>query len=47
MEVIGRPDLAASPELADNAGRVGHVAMLDDAISHGPGDIRWTPCCNA
>ena len=36
MEVIGRPDLAASPELADNAGRVGHVAMLDDAIS------QWT-----
>ncbi|QKQ50861.1 MULTISPECIES: CaiB/BaiF CoA transferase family protein [Achromobacter] len=33
MGVIGRPDLAEAPELANNAGRVKHVAMLDDAIS--------------
>jgi formyl-CoA transferase len=32
MEVIGRPDLAADPRLADNAGRVEHVAELDEAI---------------
>ncbi|NMK47965.1 CoA transferase [Achromobacter sp. Bel] len=36
MGVIGRPDLAESPELANNAGRVKHVVMLDDAIS------QWT-----
>lgn len=36
MGVIGRPDLAEAPELADNAGRVKHVVMLDDAIS------QWT-----
>lgn len=36
MGVIGRPDLAAAPELASNSGRVQHVAMLDDAIS------QWT-----
>ena len=34
--VIGRPDLADAPELANNAGRVKHVVMLDDAIS------QWT-----
>ncbi|WP_088146367.1 CaiB/BaiF CoA transferase family protein [Achromobacter denitrificans] len=33
MGVIGRPDLAEAPELANNAGRVKHVVMLDDAIS--------------
>ena len=33
MGVIGRPDLAEAPELANNAGRVQHVVMLDDAIS--------------
>lgn len=33
MGVIGRPDLAEVPELANNAGRVKHVVMLDDAIS--------------
>lgn len=36
MGVIGRPDLAEAPELANNAGRVKHVVMLDDAIS------QWT-----
>jgi formyl-CoA transferase len=36
MGVIGRPDLADAPELANNAGRVKHVVMLDDAIS------QWT-----
>ncbi|WP_447922192.1 CaiB/BaiF CoA transferase family protein [Achromobacter aegrifaciens] len=36
MGVIGRPDLAEAPELANNAGRVQHVVMLDDAIS------QWT-----
>ncbi|HEY9273618.1 CoA transferase [Achromobacter sp.] len=36
MGVIGRPDLAEAPELANNAGRVRHVLMLDDAIS------QWT-----
>ncbi len=36
MGVIGRPDLADAPELANNAGRVRHVVMLDDAIS------QWT-----
>lgn len=33
MGVIGRPDLAEAPELANNAGRVRHVEMLDAAIS--------------
>ncbi|MGZ5179204.1 MAG: CaiB/BaiF CoA transferase family protein [Ramlibacter sp.] len=32
MGVIGRPDLAADPGLADNAGRVARVAELDGAI---------------
>jgi formyl-CoA transferase len=32
MELIGRPDLAADPELARNAGRVARVAELDAAI---------------
>jgi formyl-CoA transferase len=32
MDVIGRPDLAADPRLADNTGRVRHVGELDDAI---------------
>lgn len=36
MGVIGRPDLAEASELANNAGRVKHVVMLDDAIS------QWT-----
>lgn len=36
MGVIGRLDLAEAPELANNAGRVKHVVMLDDAIS------QWT-----
>lgn len=30
--VIGRPDLATDPRMADNAGRVRHVAELDAAI---------------
>jgi len=32
MQCIGRPDLAADPQLADNAGRVAQVAMIDGAI---------------
>ena len=32
MQAIGRPDLAADPALADNAGRVKRVAELDAAI---------------
>jgi formyl-CoA transferase len=32
MTVIGRADLAADPELADNAGRVARVTELDGAI---------------
>lgn len=32
MGVIGRPDLAADPGLADNTGRVARVAELDEAI---------------
>ncbi len=32
MEVIGRADLAADPQLADNAGRVARVDELDAAI---------------
>jgi formyl-CoA transferase len=32
--VIGRPDLADDPALADNAGRVARVAEIDDAIGH-------------
>lgn len=32
MQCIGRPDLAADPQLADNTGRVAQVAMLDGAI---------------
>jgi len=32
MEAIGRPDLAAAPDLADNAGRVARVAEIDSAI---------------
>ena len=33
MQVIGRDELAADPELANNAGRVARVAELDAAIS--------------
>ncbi|HKB55873.1 MAG TPA: CoA transferase [Ramlibacter sp.] len=36
MTVVGRPDLAADPQLADNGGRVARVAELDAAIG------RWT-----
>ena len=32
MSVVGRPDLASDPALADNAGRVARVAELDAAI---------------
>ena len=32
MAAIGRPDLAADPALADNAGRVARVAEIDAAI---------------
>jgi formyl-CoA transferase len=37
MGVIGRPDLAADPALADNAGRVARVTEIDDAIGHWTG----------
>jgi formyl-CoA transferase len=36
MAVIGRPDLAEDPALADNAGRVARVGEIDDAIG------QWT-----
>ena len=32
MDTIGRPDLGAAPDLADNAGRVARVQELDAAI---------------
>ncbi|MDM0034464.1 CaiB/BaiF CoA-transferase family protein [Variovorax sp. J22P271] len=32
MDVVGRPDLAAAPDLQDNAGRVARVDELDAAI---------------
>jgi crotonobetainyl-CoA:carnitine CoA-transferase CaiB-like acyl-CoA transferase len=32
MHAIGRDDLAGDPRLADNAGRVEHAGLLDDAI---------------
>lgn len=32
MRAIGRADLADDPRLADNAGRTGHTALIDDAI---------------
>jgi crotonobetainyl-CoA:carnitine CoA-transferase CaiB-like acyl-CoA transferase len=32
MALVGRPDLAADPALADNAGRVARVAEIDAAI---------------
>ena len=34
MGVIGRNDLAADPQLADNAGRVARVQEIDGAIEH-------------
>ncbi|WP_399679544.1 CaiB/BaiF CoA transferase family protein [Xenophilus sp.] len=40
MQCIGRPDLAADPQLADNAGRVAQVAMIDGAIGS------WTATCS-
>lgn len=33
MQAIGRPELAADPRMADNAGRCAHVAELDAAIA--------------
>ena len=36
MKVIGRDDLGADPALADNAGRVAHIAAIDAAIG------QWT-----
>ncbi|MDB5743943.1 MAG: Formyl-CoA transferase [Polaromonas sp.] len=36
MNTIGRPELGADPQLADNAGRVAHVDRLDEAIG------QWT-----
>ncbi|MBS0426499.1 MAG: CoA transferase [Proteobacteria bacterium] len=38
MQCIGRPDLAADPQLADNTGRVSQVAMLDGAIGEWAAD---------
>lgn len=38
MSVVGRPDLADLPALADNSGRVRHVTMLDAAISAWTGE---------
>ena len=32
MDTIGRPDLGAAPDLADNAGRVARVEEIDTAI---------------
>lgn len=32
-ETMGRPDMAADPAMADNAGRVVHEAEIDDAIA--------------
>ena len=32
MSTIGRPELGADPQLADNAGRVAHVDKIDEAI---------------
>jgi len=34
MQAIGRPDLAAAPDLANNAGRVARVQEIDAAIAH-------------
>lgn len=39
MQVIGRPDLADAPELADNAGRVRHADKLDDALAEWTGRL--------
>ncbi|KOX01651.1 MULTISPECIES: CaiB/BaiF CoA transferase family protein [unclassified Streptomyces] len=39
MQVIGRPDLASDPDLADNAGRVRRAEALDDAISAWTGGL--------
>ncbi len=36
MDAIGQSDMAADPQLADNAGRVKHEAMIDAAIA------QWT-----
>jgi formyl-CoA transferase len=33
MQAIGRPEIAADPRMADNAGRCAHVAELDAAIA--------------
>jgi crotonobetainyl-CoA:carnitine CoA-transferase CaiB-like acyl-CoA transferase len=33
MVAMGRPDLADDPRLADNAGRVAHQALIDEAIT--------------
>jgi formyl-CoA transferase len=32
MHAVGRADLAADPRFTDNAGRVAHAGLLDDAI---------------
>ncbi|MBO9646701.1 MAG: CoA transferase, partial [Pseudacidovorax sp.] len=34
MQAIGRPDLAAEPDLVNNAGRVARVHEIDAAIAH-------------
>jgi crotonobetainyl-CoA:carnitine CoA-transferase CaiB-like acyl-CoA transferase len=41
MHTAGRPDMAAEPRLADNAGRVAHEAEIDAAIS------AWTSTLDA
>ena len=41
MHAAGRPDMAADPRLADNAGRVRHEAAIDAAIS------AWTATMDA
>ncbi|MPS26171.1 CoA transferase [Pigmentiphaga sp.] len=38
MNAMGRPDLAQSPELRDNAGRAGQAKMLDEVISAWTGE---------
>ncbi len=38
MKLIGREDLGAKPELANNDGRVKNVAEIDDAIAHWTAD---------
>jgi crotonobetainyl-CoA:carnitine CoA-transferase CaiB-like acyl-CoA transferase len=41
-EAMGRPDMAADPRVADNAGRVEHEAEIDDAIAAWTGSLSAT-----